>query len=104
MSKFLHADLFPPEIEKALERSLHNLPASSCADEGLMRVLRTYDSRKNGLCLVEQLPEGATFSIEGGKIFQRGKQLRKRYQCEEVATGKVYLFSPVYEVKPVQKK
>ena len=104
MSKFLHADLFPAEIEKALERSLHNLPASSCADEGLMRVLRNYDSRKNGLCLVEQLPEGATFSIEGGKIFRRGKQLRKRYQCEEVATGKVYLFSPVYEVKPVQKK
>jgi predicted SprT family Zn-dependent metalloprotease len=104
MSKFLHADFFPADIEKALERSLHNLPASSCADERLMRVLRHYDAKKDGRCLVEQLPEGKLFTIEGGKLFRKGKQLRKRFQCEEVETGKLYLFSPIYEVKPVETK
>ena len=104
MSTFLFANYFPPDIEKALERSLHNLPASSCADEKLMRVLKNYDLQKNGLRLVEQLPEGTIFAIEGGKLFKKGKQLRKRFQCIELKTGKLYLFSPVYEVKPVENK
>jgi SprT protein len=104
MSKFLHADIFPPDIKKALERSLHNLPASSCADEKLMRVLKKYDNNKEGLILVEQVPEGAVFSIEGGNLFRKGKQLRKRFQCVEIKTGKLYLFSPVYEVKLLENK
>jgi hypothetical protein len=102
MSKFLKAKLFPSDIKKALEHSLHNLPASSCADEGLMRVLKTYDQRKNGMVLVEELNEGAFFEIDAGKIFKKGKQLRKRFQCIEIKTGKLFLFSPVYEVKPVK--
>src|SRR5690349_16531923 len=104
MSKFLSANLFPHDIQKALERSLHNLPASSCADERLMRVLKNYDTHKSGMRLVEQLPEGAVFSIEGGKLFRKGAQLRKRFQCVEIKTGKLYLFSPVYEVTPVESK
>ena len=104
MSKFLYATIFPPDIQKALERSLHNLPASSCADEKLMRVLKKYDEHKDGLLLVEQVPEGAVFSIEGGSLFRKGKQLRKRFQCVEIKTGKLYLFSPVYEVKLLENK
>jgi hypothetical protein len=104
MSKFLHVNIFPPDIEKSLERSLHNLPASSCADEKLMRVLKKYDLNKEGLMLVEQVPDGAVFSIEGGNQFKKGKQLRKRFQCEEIKTGRLYLFSPVYEVKLLENK
>jgi hypothetical protein len=50
--------------------------------------------------LVEQIPEGGCFSLEDQRVFRKGKKLRKRYQCVEVATGKLYLFSPIYEVKP----
>lgn len=99
--QFLADDLFPANIKQALERSLHNLPASSCADENLTRVLKTYDSSANGLVMIEQLAEGTLFTIEGGRVFKKGKQLRKRFQCLEVDSGKLYLFSPVYEVKPV---
>ena len=101
--QFLVHNIFPNDIKSALERSLHNLPASSCADEDLMRVLKNYDEKKSGLVMVEQLPEGTLFEIEGGKIFKKGNQLRKRYQCVELKTGKVYLFSPIYEVKTVVK-
>lgn len=98
---FLAPGIFPPDITQSLESSLHNLPASSCADEDLMRILRRYDKKKAGMALVEELPDGALFAIAGGKLFKKGKQLRKRFQCIEVQTGKHYLFSPVYEVKLV---
>ncbi|HEY4149879.1 MAG TPA: SprT-like domain-containing protein [Chitinophagaceae bacterium] len=99
--QFMEQPIFPPDIIAALKASLHNLPASSCADEPLMRILRRYDPREEGRSLVEELPEGALFAIDGGKIFRKGKRLRKRFQCVEVSTGKLYLFSPIYEVKAV---
>ena len=99
--RFLILKIFPMDIQKALERSLHNLPATSCADEGLMRVLHQYDVKKNELVMVEQIKEGALFDIDDGKIFIKGKQLRKRYQCVEIKTGKLFLFSPIYKVTPV---
>ena len=95
---FLDNKIFPAPIEQALGQSIHDLPASSCADDSLMRVLKQYDKRDNGLVMVEELPEGRLFDAEG-RIFLKGKKLRKRYQCTEVKTGKIYLFSPIYEVK-----
>jgi hypothetical protein len=65
-----------------------------------MRILRRYDENPEELLLVEQIPEGACFSLEDNRVFRKGKKLRKRYQCMEVATGKLYLFSPIYEVRP----
>jgi SprT protein len=99
--QFLEMKIFPEDILASLQSSLHNLPASSCADEGLMRVLRRYDKKEEGLLLVEELPEGALFALDDGKVFKKGERLRKRFQCIEVKTGKLYLFSPVYEVKKV---
>jgi SprT protein len=77
---------------------LQNPAASSCGDEKLLRVLHNYDEKAEGIHLVEQLPEGGLFSIKGGRIFRKGEKVRKRYKCVEVKTGKLYLFSPVYEV------
>lgn len=101
LKSFIELNVFPQDIYEALQEAMHNLPASSCADEGLIRVLKKYDKQQNGLVLVEQIQNGKLFEIDRGKIFKKGKKLRKRYQCIEVNTGKVYLFSPVYEVKAV---
>lgn len=100
LEEFLPLKVFPADVLTALKKNLHDLPATSCADEHLMRVLRKYDDDKEGLMLVEQIPEGGCFSLEDERVFRKGKKLRKRYQCIEVATGKLYLFSPIYEVKP----
>lgn len=99
LKDFLQKDIFPMPVEQALAKSMHNLPASSCADEDLMRILKQYDRAQNGLVMVEQLAEGQLFDIGEGRLFKKGKQLRKRFQCIEVKTGKVYLFSPIYEVR-----
>jgi SprT protein len=98
---FLQLPVFPDDIRQSLMKSLHDLPASSCADEPLMRVLRNYDEKKDGQMLVEQVAEGKLFDIGEGRIFKKGKKLRKRYQCVEIKTGKLYLFSPVYEVMEI---
>jgi hypothetical protein len=100
LEEFIRLSIFPADILSALKKNLHDLPASSCADEGLMRILRRYDENPEELLLVEQIPEGACFSLEDNRVFRKGKKLRKRYQCMEVATGKLYLFSPIYEVRP----
>ena len=101
LARFLLKKVFPADIEKALMSTLQNPAASSCADEKLLRVLHHYDEKKEGTHLVEQIPEGTLFVIKGGRIFKRGEKIRKRYKCTEVKTGKVYLFSAVYEVDVV---
>ncbi|MCM5528553.1 SprT-like domain-containing protein [Parasegetibacter sp. NRK P23] len=98
LAEFIRLNVFPADITKALLDSLGNPAASSCADEQLLRVLRRYDPVKDGHVLVDELPIGALFTIEKGRIFKRGEKIRKRIRCEEMATGKIYLFSPVYEV------
>ena len=101
LKDFLELKIFPADIEHSLLQSINNLSASSCADDNLMRVLKKYDVVADGLVLVEQVQEGKMFDIGEGRVFKKGKKLRKRYQCIEMHTGKVYLFSPVYEVKAV---
>jgi len=101
LADFIEKKIFPADIENELQRSLTNPAASSCAEESLMRVLRKYDERKKDLCFIEELPAGTFFKIRDGRIFQKGEKLRKRFKCREKNTGHVYLFSPIYEVKPV---
>ena len=101
LEDFLKLDIFPEDVLVSLKKSLHDLPASSCSDEGLMRILRRYDLNNENFLFVEQIPEGALFGMDDGSVFRKGKKLRKRFQCVEVNTGKVYLFSAIYEVKPI---
>lgn len=103
LARFIQQNVFPDDIKAALTNSLHNPPASSCADADLLKVLKRYDAAKPvPLVFVENIPTGALFKSHDGKVFRKGEQLRKRFRCEEVSTGKVYLFSPVYEAKRVE--
>lgn len=98
LKEFLNADIFPHDIKNQLVHSIKNPAASSCADLDLMRVLRQYDKLPEGVCLVEDLMIGSIFRIGKDRLFRVQKQLRKRIQAEELSTGKIYLFSPIYEV------
>ena len=102
LATFISKKIFPADIELALNRNLHNPAASSCADTHLLRVLRKYDHKIDGRHLVEELSTGSLFKIKGEKIFRKGEKVRKRFKCVELSTGKVYLFSPVFEVQWVE--
>lgn len=99
LKQFIQHKVFPTDIESELLLSLKNPAASSCAEDGLLRVLRKYDAKESHYRLVEELLPDALFRIKDGRVFRRGEKLRKRFKCKEVQTGKIYLFSPVYEVE-----
>ena len=99
LQQFTADGVFPEDIKKELLLSLQNPAASSCAEDGLLRVLRKYDDPKSNHHFVEDIAAGCLFRIRDGRVFRKGDRLRKRYQCVEIKTGKVYLFSPVYEIE-----
>ena len=102
LKQFIENKIFPADIEKELLISLRNPAASSCAEDDLIRVLRKYDINTNGYRLVEEIPMNSLFKLDDGKVFKKGVKQRKRFKCEEVKTGKVYLFSPVFEVELIK--
>lgn len=101
LDQFLKNKTFPDPIEKELLLSLRNPAASSCAEDGLIRILRKFDTKETHHRLVEEIPLNSLFKTHDGRIFQKGEKLRKRFKCREIKTGREYLFSPVYEVEMV---
>ncbi len=97
--QFVEKKIFPTDIEKTLLRSIENPAASSCGDVKLLRVLKNYDKPVDGVVLVEQVADNGLFAIKGERVFKKGTKMRTRYKCQEVATGKWFLFSGLYEVK-----
>lgn len=100
LNRFVQLKVFPQDVEQEIKISMRNPAAGSCAEDGLLRVLRNHDSNKKGEKMVEEIEMGRLFRTEDGRVFKRGDQLRKRIRCQEIKTGKIYLFSPVYEVMP----
>ncbi len=101
LSEFIPKKIFPAEIERLLIAGLRNPAATTCAEPHLTRALKSYDVKKEGYFFVEELPAGSLFKVNSGAVFKKGERIRKRFKCVEVATKKVYLFSPVYEVERI---
>lgn len=88
---------FPEDIKRPLARYIKNPKASSASDQDLFLALRKYD--KNGSALyAKDIAVGEHF-ILSGRVFQRGVNQRKRIQCKEVSSGKLYLVNAIAEVK-----
>ena len=66
----------------------------------LLLVLRKYNQvQKQGYLPVAEVPEGALFETDRGKVYQKGPIRRKRYECVELTSGLKYSFSAVMEVR-----
>ncbi len=102
LADFIARDIFPEDIKNELLQTLKNPAASSCAEDSLLRVLRKYDAPIPGVLLMEDLPDESYFVIRGGRLFQKVNKVRKRYLCKDIGNGRMYLFSPVAEVKLVE--
>jgi hypothetical protein len=97
---FVQQKIFPPDVEKALQKSIRNPSATANGETDLLLILRKYDPiKKEGVHTISEVPEGSLFQTENGKIFRKGAKRRKRYECVEVLSGLLYTFSPVTEVK-----
>ncbi len=101
MHYFLKKKVFPEDLRMILRQHIENPPAASCRDVKLIKALRKYDAKSSDKILLEEINEGVEFVYSENRVFKKLKKLRKRYQCIEVASQKIYLFSPIAEVEIV---
>jgi len=98
MVPFIRPEIFPNHLLPLLARHFKNPRASSDTDATLSIALKQFDEKSEKNYIFE-IPYGSSFRIHNGKIFRKGAQRVKRFECLEVSTGKVYLFSPNAEVE-----
>lgn len=97
---FVQQQVFPADIAGALQKSIISPSATANGETELLLILRKYNAvKKEGHHPITELPEGALFRTDNGKIFRKGAMRRKRYECVEIKTGLRYTFSPVTEVR-----
>lgn len=95
----INANCFPTELIGQLNRHCTNPSASSCVDIELYKSLHKFSFNKidKNILLVEDIKLNTKFILKGGKRFIKGPKLRKRFKCEELETGKIYMVSPIAE-------
>ena len=98
MLPFLHPEIFPSELLLLLAKHFKNPKASSDTDTELSFALKQFNE-DNDKTYVFEVPLDKTFKIHNGRVFKKGNKRRKRYECMEVTTSKLYLFNPNAEVE-----
>jgi len=98
MLPFIRPQVFPKDLLPLLALHFKNPKATSDTDARLAIALKQYDP-PNDKNYIFEIPAGGLFRLYNGKIFKRGNKRIKRYECLEVATGRMYLFNPNAEVE-----
>ncbi len=98
MVPFIRPEIFPSELLPLLAHHFRNPKASSDTDASLSITLKQYDP-ENDKSYIFELPPNSLFRLYNGKVFKKINKRVKRYECIEIATGRVYLFNPNAEVE-----
>jgi len=98
MVPFIRPEIFPNQLLPLLARHFRNPKASSDTDATLSLALKQFDP-VNDKNYIFEIPYGSVFRIHNGKIFKKVALRLKRYECQEVSSGRVYLFNPNAEVE-----
>lgn len=102
MLPFLRPQIFPIELLPLLAEHFKNPKASSDTDAQLALALKRFDEGDDKTYVFE-LPLGQAFKLYNGRVFKKGNKRRKRFECVEVKTGKLYLFNPNAEVEILEQ-
>lgn len=98
MLPFIRPEVFPQRLLPLIASHFRNPKASSDTDARLAVALKSFDP-DNDKNYIFEIPSGSIFRIYNGKTFKKGAKRIKRYECLEVATGRIYLFQPNAEVE-----
>lgn len=99
MVPFIRPEIFPGHLLPLLARHFRNPKASSDTDATLSLALKQFDEGSENKNYVFEVPYGSFFRIHNGKVFKKGAQRVKRFECQEVSTGRMFLFNPNAEVE-----
>jgi hypothetical protein len=101
MLPFIRPEIFPNKLLPILAKHFRNPRASSGVDTRLSLALKQFDEKEDKTYVFE-LPVGSVFRIYNGKLYRKGNKRTKRFECIEVATGRLYLFQPNAEVEVIR--
>ena len=101
MIPFIRPEIFPIQLLPLLARHFKNPKASSDTDATLSLALKQYDEKESDKSYIFEIPYGSHFRIHNGKVFRKIALRVKRYECMELASGRLYLFQPNAEVELV---
>lgn len=101
LKPFLDNGSFPDAIARLLDKDASGLYFSTVADTELFRELKKYDD-KNGLVLLETLPDNTNFMLVNGTKFKKLNKRRKNYLCLNLQNNRQYVFNPLAEVIPIE--
>ena len=95
----INSEVFPNDILRTLAIYAKNPKASSDTDLNLSLALNRYNINQNNYVL--SLSNGSVFKASNDRVYVMIKKLRKRYECMDVLTKKLYLFSPNVKIKEI---
>tara|TARA_B100001248_G_C27268311_1_gene401807 strand:+ start:156 stop:755 length:600 start_codon:yes stop_codon:yes gene_type:complete len=90
---FLFDSIFPLSILDAFKMYLKNPKSSTDLDMELSMSLSEFDTLSDYF-YIDQLDMGQLFLHKKKDIYKKISKKRKRYVCEKVSNGKLYLFQP----------
>ena len=88
----INNDIFPDQILKFLSNYAKNPKASTDSHSDLSLALNNYNINKSKY--VFNLNNGEIFRASNKRKYKMIKKLRKRYECMDVSSKKLYLFNP----------
>ena len=95
----INPEIIPNDVLKPLAIYAKNPKASSDTDLNLSLALNRYNI--NQYDYVFGLSNGSIFKASNDRVYVIIKKLRKRYECMDVLTKKLYLFSPNVKIKEI---
>lgn len=101
MLPYIRPEIFPTQLLPLIANHFRNPKASSDTDAQLSIALKQFDP-PNDKNYIFEIPLGSVFRIHNGKRFKKVRKKVKRYECLELESGRVYLFSPNAEVELMQ--
>ena len=95
----INSDVFPNDVLKTLAAYTKNPKASTDTDLNLSLTLNKYNTNQSEY--VSSLSSGTVFKASNDRTYIMIKKLRKRYECMDVLTKKLYLFSPNVSISQI---
>ncbi len=103
IQNFVAKGHFGPHLKNDLLCFSRNIKSTGLGHLDLARKLALEEPRREkpkGVVFVDDIGEGSLFATHGGRVFRKGKLLRKRFLCHCLITNKRYVFNPMAEVLP----
>ena len=95
----INPEIIPNDILRPLAIYAKNPKASSDTDLNLGLALNRYNI--NQCDYVFSLSNGSVFKASNDRVYVMINKLRKRYECMDILTKKLYLFSPNVKIKEI---